>query len=45
MCSPLPFNSSGTSYDGTPAHYQIIVPADAATRNTSTTYYFYSELK
>jgi hypothetical protein len=40
----VPINSSGNAYDNTPAHYQIMVPANA-TAGASTTYYFYGEIQ
>ncbi|MEM3362565.1 MAG: hypothetical protein QXV83_04655 [Candidatus Anstonellaceae archaeon] len=38
-------NSSGVAYNGEPAHYQLIVPENAAGDNVVTTYYFYGEVQ
>lgn len=37
-------NSSGTAYNGDPAHYQLIVPQNAL-GGSLTTYYFYGEVQ
>ncbi|MFH1306574.1 MAG: hypothetical protein ABIH83_02875 [Candidatus Micrarchaeota archaeon] len=38
-------NSSGVAYNGDSAHFQLIVPEDAAGDASATTYYFYGELQ
>ncbi|MCX8163291.1 MAG: hypothetical protein N3D10_01920 [Candidatus Micrarchaeota archaeon] len=38
-------NSSGIAYNGEPAHFQLIVPENAAGDSAVSTYYFYGEVQ